>query len=104
MQSNGNIIDRIAFVMWSVFSYSFLAFGAWLFFSLLFTAEYYPGPEYNLGYGPKLWNVLWDVFRALFFGPAPVVLLGLLFRRFALQSKTNRFDKSKTGFTVEKET
>ena len=102
MQGNRKIIDRIAFVMWSFFSYLFLAFGAWLFFRLLFNAEYYPGSEYNLGHGPKLWRVLWDVFRALVFGPAPVVMIGLLFHRFALRSKTNRIDKSNPSSFVGK--
>ncbi len=102
MLGNGKVTDRIAFVMWSFFSYLFLAWGTWMFCYLLFYGEYFPSAEYNLGNAPKIWEVLWDIFRALFFGPALWILPGLLFRRFALQSKTNRFDKRNTRFSVGK--
>jgi len=102
MKSESNIIDRIAFVMWSVFSYLFLALGAWMFCYLLFYGEYFPSAGYNLANAPKIWEILWDISSALLFGSAPWILLGLLFRRFALQSRTNRFDKRDTRLSVGK--
>ena len=65
MQINGKLTDRIAFVVWSFFSYLFLVWGAWMFFNLLIFAEYYPGSEYNLGNQPKVWEVLWEIFLVL---------------------------------------
>lgn len=86
MPGTEKLIDRIAYIVWTFFSIVFLALGIWLFFYILFTGQYVPGPEVKDHNGLKLWRVAWDILRALIFGPAPVVLLGLLFRRFALMS------------------
>ena len=100
MQVNIKTVNRFAFVMWSFLSNVFLAFGAWLFLDLFFTAEYFPSSEYNLGTGPKLWEVLWDVSSALIVIPAPWILIGLLFRRFAFWSKSNRLPGKSTRFSI----
>ena len=102
MLGTGKVTDRIAFVVWSFFSYLFLVWGIWMFFNLLIFAEYYPGTEYNLGNQPKVWEVLWELLTTLALVSAPWILLGLLFRRFASQSRTNRFDKRNTGLSVGK--
>ena len=97
MLGTGKATDRIAFVTWSFLSYLFLAWGTWMFFTLLINGEYYPGSEYNLGNWPKIWEVLWELLSVLVLSSAPWILLGLLFRRFASQSRTNRFDKRNIG-------
>ena len=101
MQIKTETVGQVAFVMWSFISVLFFAFGAWLFLDLLFNAEYFPGPEYSFGSGPKLWEVLWDVSGALFIIPAPWILVGLLFRRFASRSKCNRLQENNAHYSIE---
>ena len=101
MQIKTETVGQVAFVMWSFLSILFFAFGAWLFLDLLFNAEYFPGPEYSFGSGPKLWEVLWDVSGALFIIPASWILVGLLFRRFASRSKCNRLQENNAHYSIE---
>jgi len=102
MKEAEKIIDRIAYVVWTIFSCLFMALGIWLFFYLLLTGEYIPGPEVKTDIGLKLWRVAWDILRALIIGPAPAVLLGFLFRRFALLSKPSRIDPIDTRISAGK--
>jgi len=80
------IIDRIAFVTWSFFSYLFFGFSILVFLFFLFNGKY--NPELEPGRYLKIWEVLWDI-RGLVIAPAPFLLLGLLFRRFGSQSKSS---------------
>ena len=102
MQTEGKVIDRIAYYLWNFFSYLFFAIGVWMILTLLLNAEYWPGEEYSRMNAPKMWEVLWEIFRALVFAPAPFLLLAVLFRHFASKAKYCLYHGEGNRFAADK--
>lgn len=92
----GRRIDRVAYVMWSGFSYLFFLIAISFFVRYLFVAQL----SFETGEFPMAWEVLVNVLTGWLTVPAIFALFGFLFRRFAKQVKPNKLEPRKPNRTT----